>query len=246
MEFYEAVVKILRCYYEFYGSTEITDKIIDRYHELVKLSERYKLGIPLIIEADGLMSDSWDDVYGKFSAKDMKIFRAKILADAKGVDAVSYLEERYREHAAKSKEDASKEEFCDNEYYGPLYNFDKDDKGKTIPPEVVIAMFHAKHSWEMPAWAPQLLEDQPKNHCLVAVFKYWSQKYGAVPIATSSRHWDFTVEFPPKTAEEAYALAKEQFALSYQMAGPNEDKTDSVQELADKLLNSPTWKVWFD
>lgn len=81
----------------------------------------------------------------------------------------------------------------------------------------------------------------PEDH--VGIMKYWYEKYGAKIISITPDTIEFTVENPPKTKEEALALAKEQFVYCSDIVTQG---TGSISDLAASLLNSKYWFFWWD
>lgn len=83
----------------------------------------------------------------------------------------------------------------------------------------------------------------PAPSVQVAVFKYWHEKYGAVPAAATNDIWEMRVTKPPLTDEKAEELAKEHFAFC-------EDTVlqgyETIRGLASNLKGSTAWFFWWD
>jgi hypothetical protein len=64
----------------------------------------------------------------------------------------------------------------------------------------------------VPAYLPvQSNEWDPSNAVLVAMMKYWNERWGAELVAMAPSNVEMRVLRPPTTWEEAFMLAKEQY-----------------------------------
>jgi len=110
--------------------------------------------------------------------------------------------------------------------------------------EVHIAMIPAAEAWMVPCY----LRIGGWNECPsaeehAAIFRYWGEKYGAKVVCITSDVIEMTVARPPKTKEDALALAKEQFLYCADIVHQG---TESIEVLAATLLNAPAWFFWWD
>jgi hypothetical protein len=80
----------------------------------------------------------------------------------------------------------------------------------------------------------------------VAVFKYWHEKYGAVPGVVSHDEWELELAKPPLTDADAEALAKEHFAFCEDRVVQAGADCDSIRALAGALKGSTAWYFWWD
>ena len=77
----------------------------------------------------------------------------------------------------------------------------------------------------------------------VAVFRYWHEKYGAVPAVVSYDTLYMNLERPPSTEEDAEVLAEEHFAFCEDAVVQG---AETIRELASMLKNSTVWGFWWD
>ncbi|WP_442598590.1 DUF4253 domain-containing protein [Neobacillus sp. D3-1R] len=110
--------------------------------------------------------------------------------------------------------------------------------------KLILAKVPTDKPWEAAAWIPMGgFNECPLPEEQVAVFKYWYDKYGAIPALVTHDVWELYVEHPPTTQEESEALAWEQFGfcpdIVYQGVG-------TVKELAGTLIHSRVWFFWWD
>lgn len=111
-------------------------------------------------------------------------------------------------------------------------------------PTVYIARIPTPHPWEVPAY----LKYGGWNSCptaeqQVAVFKYWHERYGIEIYAIVDAVLECQVARPPRTREEAMALAREQchFCSDIVLQG-----TGTIANFGGALIDSPAWYFWWD
>jgi hypothetical protein len=80
----------------------------------------------------------------------------------------------------------------------------------------------------------------------VAVFRYWFEKYGAVPALVTYDVWELALSNPPLTDEEAELLAKEHFAFCYDIIMQANEGFDTIRARASCLKGSRSWYFWWD
>jgi hypothetical protein len=113
-----------------------------------------------------------------------------------------------------------------------------------INKKVIIAKIPTDNPWEVAAWVPMGgFNECPMPEEQVAVFKYWYEKYGAIPALVTTDVWEFFVENPPRTQEESELLAWEQFAFCGDIVLQG---VGTVNSLAGTLINSSVWYFWWD
>jgi hypothetical protein len=110
-----------------------------------------------------------------------------------------------------------------------------------------VALVHARRSADIPAaigWAG------PTNHesdvaVLCAVLRSWEDRFGIRVIGLSFDRLTVSVAAPPKTLEEAEAVAAEHFAFCPDNI--TQGNQDSLREYAKKaVLGMHAWNFWWD
>ena len=81
----------------------------------------------------------------------------------------------------------------------------------------------------------------PDVHC--AIWKHWQLKYGAKIVGVSNDVIEAYITKPPKTQEEAMALAWEQYLYCPDIV---EQGVETVAKLAEVLINHDCWYFWWD
>ena len=119
----------------------------------------------------------------------------------------------------------------------------KDEPGNRPLPHVLIGLFPVNEGWKVPAvmkWGGWNDCPAPEFHC--AVLKEWSEKYGAELVGITGHFLEVKVDSTPKTREEAFELAKLQYAYNkngwYQVLG--------LEDLAYHIYITPVWSFWWD
>ena len=107
---------------------------------------------------------------------------------------------------------------------------------------VILARIPVRHPWEVFAHLPfGNWNDCPDTPQLMAVARYWFEKFGAVPAVMTHDELDFALP-KPIGREHAVQTALEQYAFCPDM----DQNHESVGALADTLRQSKIWYFWWD
>lgn len=107
---------------------------------------------------------------------------------------------------------------------------------------VILARIPVRHPWEVFAHLPfGNWNDCPDTPQLMAVARYWFEKFGAVPAVMTHDELDFALP-KPIGRELAVQTALEQYAFCPDM----DQNHESVGALADTLQQSKIWYFWWD
>ena len=110
---------------------------------------------------------------------------------------------------------------------------------------LILAKIPVKKPWEIFAYLPfGQWNDCPDTPQLMAVSKYWYEKFGAVPVAMSHDELEFVL---PKPVDESVAMAT---ALEHYGFCPDvidqEPEDATVGRLAEERRLSKVWYFWWD
>lgn len=112
---------------------------------------------------------------------------------------------------------------------------------KTLP--AVLAEIPVENPWEVFAYLPfGGWNACPEASEIMAVAKYWYEKYGAVPVVITSDVLEFSVS-EPVSESDAMALAEEQFYFCNDIV---DQGVGTIGALADTLRQSKVWYFWWD
>ncbi|MFR8959233.1 MAG: DUF4253 domain-containing protein [Sutterella wadsworthensis] len=107
---------------------------------------------------------------------------------------------------------------------------------------VILTRIPVRHPWEVFAHLPfGNWNDCPDTPQLMAVARYWFEKFGAVPAVMTHDELDFALP-KPIGRELAVQTALEQYAFCPDM----DQNHESVGALADTLRQSKIWYFWWD
>ncbi|WP_157314941.1 DUF4253 domain-containing protein [Chitinibacter sp. GC72] len=110
--------------------------------------------------------------------------------------------------------------------------------------QVALALVPAGLAWQVPChlriggW-----NECPDAPVHAALFRYWGECYGAVPVCYTGDVIEMSVSRPPQTLEDALMLAQEQYLYCPDIV---DQGTETVEALARSLLRSPVWYFWWD
>ena len=110
---------------------------------------------------------------------------------------------------------------------------------------LILAKIPVKHPWEIFAYLPfGGWNECPNTPELMAVAKYWFEKYDAVPVAISHDELEFLLP-TPVSQEQAMENAVEQYGFCPDIVVQEQDDP-TVGNLADTLWQSTVWYFWWD
>lgn len=112
--------------------------------------------------------------------------------------------------------------------------------------ETILFEIPVKNPWEVIAWMPMGgWNDCPEASEMMAICRYWYEKYGAVPAAFSHDTLEFVVENSIKEEDTAWALAREHYGFCPDRVDQG-TASGTFGELADCIRKSTVWYFWWD
>jgi hypothetical protein len=244
------ITGFLGCDYELLEDAASGETVINRYNELTEKGRRDGF-FPLIVAgSDDVLAEALEialeDADFEDTPEDIVAFRESVLREAEGVDAQAFLAERLAECMDTYGEEIrgdfkeSRPSDCFVAPYAPYSDYESHA-------ELIIAKIPAKNPWELAAWVPMGgYNSCPSPAEQVAVFKYWYEKYGAVPGVVSHDEWELKLEKPPMSDVDAEQLAEEHFAFCEDRVLQAGEDSDSIRALASALKGSTAWYFWWD
>ena len=240
----QTVAGFLHCDYELFLYDHSSDKIIDRFDELVEHGKANGY-CPLIIVPSDALATTLQWFYKREGVENtpenIATRRQEIIDTAKETDVAALFSERA---------DQSTEVFQDSYLLGEFEPLTPRDRLMSYLylygsyQEVLIAKIPTENPWELAAWIPMGgFNACPMPEEQVAVFHYWYEKYGAIPAVVTSDIWEMKLDKPPVTDEEAEALAKEHYFFCGDVVWQG---TQTIRRLASILKNATIWYFWWD
>ena len=249
----EALMAYLDCECTYFPSMADDDPIMCAY-EYAGKNAAHEGFVPMLIAVDEtlwefLMLNSdpaheGDDDHA-FDPDAVAAYRQSQLA-APLPDGRMVLEDGMAERCAEAEDDSKDwdtevvgrmEGGFNNHRFSGYWNSETD---MTHP--VILARIPVRHPWEVFAHLPfGNWNDCPDTPQLMAVARYWFEKFGAVPAVMTHDELDFALP-KPIGRELAVQTALEQYAFCPDM----DQNHESVGALADTLRQSKIWYFWWD
>lgn len=111
-------------------------------------------------------------------------------------------------------------------------------------PEVLLTVLPAAEPWMAPCYLKAGgWNEMPGPAEQAAMFRHWAGQYGAVVACISDDVIEFTVARPPRTREDAMALARQQYVYCADIV---DQGVGSLEALAATLLGAGAWYFWWD
>ena len=252
----QAIMEYLDCECTYFPSMADDDPIMSAY-SYAKRNSAHEGFIPVLIKADDetlleclvMNADPEHDAdcYA-FDLKTVEEYRKRLLA-APVKDGKSVLEgltSQRKEEAEDDDMDWEEEVLGEMEGGEPndrFANYWNDDTGMTYP--LILAKIPVKNPWEIFAYLPfGNWNECPDTPELMAVAKYWFERYGAIPAAMSHDELEFDLP-APVSKEKAMEVATEQYGFCPDIVDQEQDDP-TVGNLADVLRQSTVWYFWWD
>lgn len=249
----EALMAYLDCECTYFPSMADDDPIMCAY-EYAGKNAAHEGFVPMLIAVDEtlwecLMLNSdpaheGDDDHA-FDSDAVAAYRQSQLA-APLPDGRMVLEDGMAERRAEAEDDSKDwdtevvgrmEGGFNNHRFSGYWNSETD---MTHP--VILARIPVRHPWEVFAHLPfGNWNDCPDTPQLMAVARYWFEKFGAVPAVMTHDELDFALP-KPIGWELVVQTALEQYAFCPDM----DQNHESVGALADTLRQSKIWYFWWD
>lgn len=236
--FCKTIVEYMDCPCEVFENESDYSKIHNRYIELLEKGKNEGF-TPLIISVDDHMTERFEengDV--TLDRDDIKARRKADIESAEKLDALNILSANASEYEPEYGK-------YDDEYSGSAERFTSiSDFNGGLVKEIMIALIPTNKPWELAIYAPMGgFNDCPSPDEQAAVFKYWYQKYGAVPAAVSRDVWELYVQEPISDEETAMKLAGEMYNFCYDIV---EQGIETIGALAGAITDSHIWYFWWD
>ncbi len=206
-----------------------------------KLREGKEKGFtPVIVSVDDTLEEYWGILAdGGYSA-------AEAIQKAVSINGKEYLDRIYAgylEESGQNEEDLVGDYDYEPQINGRFYAFM--DFETFCANETIIFEVPTSNPWEVVAYLPfGGWNDCPNPEDMVAICKYWFEKYGAVPVTITHDIMEMSVP-EPVGASNATELAKEHFAFTPDRVFQGTE-TCTISEVAASLSESKIWFFWWD
>lgn len=235
--FCKAIIEYMDCPCEVFENERDYYKVHNRYLELLEKGKGEGF-TPLIISVDELMAESLEENGEPLpSGDDIATRRRSDIEAAEKLDALKILSESDYEPEV-GEYDAS---FSPR---GAEIRFSSIIDDDELASEVIIARIPTNKPWELAIYAPMGgFNECPIPEEQAAVFRYWYEKYGAIPAAVSRDVWELYVPNPVTDKQTAMALATEMYNFCNDIV---DQGVGSIGALAGMLTGLDIWYLWWD
>ncbi len=252
-ELARAMMDYLGCECEYFPSMRDDDPLMSAYGYARRLGVREGY-VPVLVSVDDilwecLVLNSDPDSDGKadytFDPEKVAQYRRNILA-APTTDGRCILDSMVGQRRAEAEDD---ELDWDDEIVGNMEGGEGRDRlssywnyetNMTHP--TILAKIPVDEPWKVFAWLPfGGWNECPDTPTLMAVSKYWYERFGAVPAAITHDELEYIL---PEPIDDGSAIdtAIDQYGFC-----PDSDQNhETVGELADELRQSTVWYMWWD
>jgi uncharacterized protein DUF4253 len=111
---------------------------------------------------------------------------------------------------------------------------------------VNIVLLPTKEGWHAPAYLNfGAWNDCPIPRVHVCMLKHWHERYGADLMSMTDTTVEVWVRLPPRDRESSWQLAWEHYVYCRETIG-YDLMTNTLEDLAARLLNAPRWYFWWD
>ena len=236
----KSIVERLGYPYQIFSSKASYEEVMEAYGQAVLQGQKEGF-TPVLIPADDVLEEYLgilkDDGYSIEETLKLELQSGEEL-----------LKKRFEEYTSGETDEFDMEEFI-GEFDGEpamveSYTAFRDYRTKGIV-ETILFKVPTTRPWELVAYVPfGGWNECPAVEEMLAVCKYWFEKYGAVPVTISHDVMEMSIP-APVAGQDAMQAAKEHFAFTpdrvYQCT-----ETGTLSEVAACIAVSKIWYFWWD
>lgn len=226
------IIAAIQCPCEIIPNSQDPSATMAQYHQLLAQGKTEGF-TPVIVRASSMLIDCFEYIAEDFGD------REAILAAASHLDGKAVLDGLVEDEPLSEdqmgqfipSEPPTHHQFV---YLHPRFDDDM----------LVMARIPTTNPWEIAAYIPMgdfNGSPDPVEH--TAIFKYWYQKYGAIPAVVTGDVWELYVERPPQTEAEVLELALSQY---YYCPDVVDQGVGYIHARASELLGAKSWYFWWD
>lgn len=221
--------------YQIFSSKAAYEEVMGAYRRAVMEGQREGF-TPLLVPSDDTLDDHLSILADEgYSVEDT--LKAEL------VDGRSWLK-RYPEELTVGEEDGDKDGFDGLPMEVDRYTAFLDFRSKGIA-ETILLKVPTTKPWELVAYVPfGGWNACPEAETMMAVCRYWYERYGAIPVTISHDVMEMRIS-APIAAQDAMEVAEGHFAFCPDRVTECTE-TMTVSELAACIAVSRIWYFWWD
>lgn len=236
----QSIVAQLGCPYQIFSSKASYEEVMDAYEQAV-LQGKQEGFTPVLVPADDVLEEYVGILKGDgYSLEDTLKTELE--------SGEELLKKRFDEYTDGEMDGFDMQEFI-GEFDGEpevvdRYTAFQDYQSKGIV-ETILLKVPTTRPWELVAYVPfGGWNECPEVEKMMAVCKYWFEKYGAVPVTIS--HDVMEMRLPAPVAErDSLQAAREHYAFTPDRVDQCTG-TGTLSELAACIAASEIWYFWWD
>ena len=236
----QSIVAQLGYPYQIFSSKANYEEVMDAYEKAVLLGQQEGF-TPVLVPTDNVLEE-----YLGILKCDGYSLEDTLKSEPESGEEL--LKKRFAEYTSDETDEFDMEEFV-GEFDGEptaveSYTAFQDYRSKGIV-ETVLLKVPTTKPWELVAYVPfGGWNECPEVEKMMAVCKYWFEKYGAVPVTIS--HDVMEMRIPaPVAGRDSMQAAKEHFAFTPDRVFQCTE-TGTLSELAACIAASKIWYFWWD
>ena len=199
---------------------------------------------PLVVYATDALLEALEDALGETGAQTAADYHTRMLPLAQRINPGALLQSRFDQGIADTDQSQLLGGFATTRAVEGEENLCVGCRNSTR--EVLIAKFPTRSAWELPLWLPMGgYNDCPSPAEQAAVFRFWQEAYGAVPLTAGYDIWELRAARPPMQLLESEQLAMQQFAFDYDLVLQAGKGQDTIRALASALRGARAWYFWW-
>lgn len=251
----KSIIESIGCPHHIFNTKCTNAQVNQAYQEALARGKREGF-TPVLVTSDdtleewfGILQD--EDSYSRTQLLEKPVDNGQKILETRYQEYVEDYIEDYIDTANSEEADYEKRE--PDEFLGELAN------GGTISElnsfnnlnedgiqEVILFEIPTANPWEVIAWIPfGGWNECPPAEEMMAVCRYWYEKYKAIPAVISHDELEFYLEAPIKEESTAWKLAKEHYGFCPDRIDQC-TQSGTAGELADTILDSNVWYFWWD
>lgn len=233
------IIQKLNYPYRIFSSEASYEEVMAAYQEAFLRGKKEGF-TPVFVPTDSILEDYLGIIEEDFSWNDIPSIELE-----SGEDILS---QRFTEYTEDFLNECDMDEFIGDfrEEVVPVDKFTAftDYRTGNIL-ETILFMVPTTKPWELVAYVPfGGWNECPSVESMMAICKYWHEKYGAIPVTITHDVMEMQVPKPIKT-KDSIEVAKEHYAFTPDRVDQC-TTTGTLSELAACLTVSDIWYFWWD
>lgn len=240
----QEIIDKVKCPYQVFGTDCSMEQVNKAYEAAVKRG-RQEGFVPVLVPSDEVLAE-WLGILEEEDKYSIEEVRGADCSN--GAELLQTRYEEYMEDYAEDFEDSDLQEFMGEldggeelVWLNSFLSFSSEGIEETILFEIPT-----DKPWEVFAWLPMGgWNECPQVTEMMAISRYWYEKYGAVPAVVSHDTLEYVLEEPVEEEEAAWELAKEHYAFTPDRVDQCTE-SGTLGEVADCIRKSTVWYFWWD